>query len=453
MWTEYFSTHTPDAGSIIDAVQQLQKQKKSDHVIALLEAALIEGQGQPWMYMLLAETLRNAGRPKSEIERVLLSGVDFSAVNVTNLLYSAAFLTNHGLEQRALQLYRQAADIEPTRAEAYLLGLNLARKLKDIDGVRWGAAGILSHAWGKDFEAQQQEAEQVAQETEAALRKEGRAAEADALVAALVDARQRDLVVEVRWSGNADLDIIMEEPSGTVCSFESPRTPGGGVLVHDGYGPDQKETYEKYVCPRGMPGWYRLRIRHVVGEVVGKRAVLKIIRYQGAPHQQEETRVLQLGAEDKIVSMTLHEGRLKELAPLPPPEPEPVTGSAVKRPGWMELVGTLVKEEPARRAERAEARGRGQPGRPPVGYQPVITIIPEGVTNTARAVISADRRYVRLTMSPTFSALSDVFTFSFLSAGGGAAGGQGAGGAGGGVGGGGAVGGGAGAAGAIGQQP
>ena len=78
-----------------------------------------------------------------------------------------------------------------------------------------------------------------------------------------------------------------------------------------------------------------------------------------------------------------------------------------------------------------------------VAYQPVISTIQDGVVLSVRAVVSADRRYVRLQVQPFFTNVTDVFTFSFAS--GGAAGGQGGGGgAGGGGFGGGAAGGGVG---------
>jgi len=81
-----------------------------------------------------------------------------------------------------------------------------------------------------------------------------------------------------------------------------------------------------------------------------------------------------------------------------------------------------------------------------VGYQPIITVIPSGTMLRATAVISGDRRYVRVTASPFFSDILAVDTFNFVSgaasnngAGGGGAGGGGfGGGGGGGFGGGGA---------------
>ena len=47
-----------------------------------------------------------------------------------------------------------------------------------------------------------------------------------------------------------------------------------------------------------------------------------------------------------------------------------------------------------------------------VGYQPVIIWLPEGAMMGITAVVSADRRYVRITPSPFFSGVSQVNTFN-----------------------------------------
>ncbi|QDT52182.1 outer membrane porin HofQ [Caulifigura coniformis] len=69
-----------------------------------------------------------------------------------------------------------------------------------------------------------------------------------------------------------------------------------------------------------------------------------------------------------------------------------------------------------------------------VGFQPVIQTVFEGVQLGVSAVVSADRRYVRLAVAPFFQNITDVFTFSFFggsgSIGGGAVTGGGAGGGG-----------------------
>jgi hypothetical protein len=84
--------------------------------------------------------------------------------------------------------------------------------------------------------------------------------------------------------------------------------------------------------------------------------------------------------------------------------------------------------DPAVAASMSASRGgvAGAPGTgfPPffgpnaaVGYQPVITTLPEGVNMFARAVVSADRRYVRITCTPLFSGVGNVTTFNFQTGG------------------------------------
>jgi type II secretory pathway component GspD/PulD (secretin) len=72
-----------------------------------------------------------------------------------------------------------------------------------------------------------------------------------------------------------------------------------------------------------------------------------------------------------------------------------------------------------------------------IGYQPQIQTFNDGTTLIVQAVVSADRRYVRLSVLPQFQNITDVFTFSYLSGGTGGAGGNRNGGGGGGIGGGG----------------
>jgi hypothetical protein len=48
-----------------------------------------------------------------------------------------------------------------------------------------------------------------------------------------------------------------------------------------------------------------------------------------------------------------------------------------------------------------------------VGYQPVITTLPAGTNMVATAVISADRRYVRVSAVPLFSSIGPVEAFNY----------------------------------------
>lgn len=423
-----------------DVVERLHKARKTEDVIACINGATLHGYAHPWMYTLLAMQMEKAGRPRDEIERVLMSTMDFSALNVSNTLEAATALARFDAKDRALVLYRQASAVDPTRLEPYALGLKLARDANDPEAVGWAAAGILQRAWNPGYEALHRDAEAIARDMEASLREKGDLTSADRLARTLATALERDLVIELSWSGKADLDLLVEEPSGAICSADNPTTTGGGIFTHDGYGGDQSDTHDNYVCPKGMPGDYRVIVRHISGEVVGKRARLRIVRYQGSPREIEDIFTTELSDNDKVVRVTLTNGRLKDLTSVPLLEvPRDDFGAGrAKRPE------RLVRSTgDARRAGAEFAAGRQRNAGGP-GYQPVITVLPEGVSMTVMALISADRRYVRLTMQPMFSAISGVQSFSFISPAGSnpnnpgqPAGGGGAGGGGGGAGGGG----------------
>ena len=414
-WEEYFEKNRPDAGAVCEMVLKLQTAKKHTHIVALLEAALLNGQLQPWMYEALAVSMEVVGRPQEEIERVLLSSVDFSTMDIPSMLYAATYLKEYGRHARALQLLQQASKLDRTRPEPYGLSLPLATKLKDSAAIQWAATGILSHVWVKNYELIHKEAVNAILNQEQILRQAGKKDEADQILAAMAAARQRDIVLELSWTGNADLDMAVEEPAGAVCAFDRQRTVGGGVFVRDGYGPDPKNTSELCLWPEGLTGDYRVKVHHQWGTVVGKRATLKIIRHQGTPQETTESVFVDIGEQDKVVRVALKDGRLK--APLNTPVlTEPLTTTPRKR-NWREIANSKEGRQERIEMLRRQLAQLGR-GTPPVGYQPVVTLIREGVQQSAMAVVSPDRRYVRLSLNPVFSALTDVQTFSFLSSGG-----------------------------------
>ena len=72
---------------------------------------------------------------------------------------------------------------------------------------------------------------------------------------------------------------------------------------------------------------------------------------------------------------------------------------------------TLLRTRDPRAAARVNAalRGRGA-----VGFMPQLTVLPEGTQMMGQSVISADRRYVRISMSPFFSRIANVQTYNFV---------------------------------------
>ncbi len=144
-WDRYF-TQTVDQAAVRQTARELMKTKQLNQLIAMIEAALRHGQPQSWMYESLGIAMELDGRSKAEIERVVMSAVDF-ATTPDELMYIASYLSHSGFDHRALQVCRQVVKIQPLRREAYALGLRSAQRSDDLSGIEWATVGVLSQAW------------------------------------------------------------------------------------------------------------------------------------------------------------------------------------------------------------------------------------------------------------------------------------------------------------------
>jgi len=426
VWHDYFSKRSPSPRVVRDIILKLHLEKKHKHVIAAIQAAIIHEESQPWMYEVLALSMKFDKRPQSEIDRALLSQVDFKT-DYHSVLYSAAYLTRLGANVLALKMYKQASKREPTRPEPYVMGLKIAQQVKDYDAISWASSGILTTAWTANHQQLHREAEDAATQAQLELKQQGKLQQADRIAQVLREAKVRDLVVLVRWTGNGELDLAVEEPLGTVCSFETPQSRGGGVLVHDGYGPVQSNCHEEYVCAKGASGVYRLKINHVWGNIVGKRAQLTIIRYQGTDRESTRQLTIPLDKSGASVRVALKKGRRIALLHQNFNQPLFAKQKIKRARNLWELVGladagtrriqqNFMNSRKQSSAFQATAQQAGFSSQ--IGFTPVVTTLSEGATLSAMAVISGDRRYVRITATPVFSTLTDVFTFSFVNNGG-----------------------------------
>jgi len=415
-WRDFFKQNHPESSQVAQLVVRLHDAKRDKDVVAVLEAAILNGQSEAWMYEILASAMQVIGRPPADVERVLLSAVDFSAVDVPNMLLSAAYLNRYGMQSRALSMYRQATQLSPSHPDAYVQGLKLARETKDLDGLEWASAGILTQFWNQNHEDLHRQADDAVAEAEQLLKKLANPDRTAKFRATIADARQRDLVLKLTWTGNADLDLSVSEPLGTVCSRQNKFSRGGGVLVHDGYGPKIENAHELYVCPKAAPGEYKVTIQYVVGNVVGKQAKLTIIRHQGTPTETTESQVVTLAGRETVLRLGLKVGRRTDLAaevpiayiPRPAPPDRYQVASSILQAGY-------TKADQAKQIERIRQRDVlfQNLGGFQAAVQPVVRNVSEGVQMGAMAVVSADRRYVRLSLNPTFTAITDVFTFTF----------------------------------------
>jgi von Willebrand factor type A domain len=417
-WDRYFSGAQRDPAAVRQTVRELMGKHQVDQVMALIQAALRNGQPQSWMYESLGIAMELAGKSKSEIERAVMSAADFST-SPDELMYIAQYLSRLGLDKRALSLYQQVIKLQPMRFEAYALGLRAAERGDDLAGIEWATVGILGQAWSKDQQSIQQAAALMAQATLERLAKEGRHAEHDAYQADLQSAKVRDCVVRVSWTGEADVDIAVEEPTGSICSFSEPRTAGGGVLLGDSYSrddhPSSEGMAEEYICPHGFAGTYRVRIHRVWGEVTAGKVTVDVYTHLHSDQLQHERQQLDLGDKDAMVVFDLNSGRRSEPLEVGQLAAAADRQEAVSRAVLAEQLDSLSDDRVI--PSRADAiRFRRQffgPGGGAVGYQPIITTLSSGRQFTVTGVVSADHRYVRISPVPSFMQVGNVQTFTF----------------------------------------
>ena len=150
--------------------------------------------------------------------------------------------------------------------------------------MKWASLGILSQAWPKEQADVWQAGVGVAKEVLDKLRAEKRTKEADEFQAALDEAVARDCVAIVTWTGEADVDLLVEEPTGTVCSLRSPRTTARRRHARRRHrarpaATASAATVEVYVCPKGFDGTYRLLVRRVWGNVTAGKVNVEVITH------------------------------------------------------------------------------------------------------------------------------------------------------------------------------
>ncbi|MBW3596207.1 MAG: hypothetical protein KY475_02915, partial [Planctomycetes bacterium] len=422
-WNRRFAEAEQDLNSaaVRETARRLMHKQQFDELIGMLQSAIRHGQAQTWMYEAMSLAMQAAGAPQEELERALMSAVDFSE-DLGTVMFVAAYMGRVGLEERALSLFRDVAVAVPHRHEPYLHGLTLAQRAGDQDAIQWACLGIVNRAWPKEERAVLDKALRAAEALLIEMRRDGLTETADEFEQALRAAQARDVRIVVTWTGDADLDLLVEEPSGAVCSLRNQRTVGGGVLLGDTYAGGQgagidgyREVYE---CSQGFDGVYRLLLRRIWGKPTAGQATIDIYTHYGT---QQETRIhkqIPIGEKDALILFDLAGGRRVE--PLDQAQVEQLARAQfeVNR----EILARQLAQTEDSRASRSLAADRDRrvragalPGGPRrgVGFRPVITTLPEGTNFMATAVISADRRYVRVESFPLFSLIGDVTTFNF----------------------------------------
>ncbi|MEC9094779.1 MAG: hypothetical protein VX438_18870, partial [Planctomycetota bacterium] len=444
-WDNYFKETHADPSRIAQTAERMAKYERYEELVAMILGALRNNQGRPWMYQGLAVAMEANGSPKTEIERALLSASDFGA-GADELMIAAVQMTRLGLDQSALKIFKDVAQANPTRHEPYVLALKTAKKLNATEAIQWATCGILSQEWPMKHRHIREEALVSAR---AQMIKMARAKQTQALEKYKKELSQsmvRDCVIKVTWTGTADVDIMVEEPSGTICSLRNQRTASGGVFIGDEFAKKNEKSIdgfsEYYVLPRGFKGDYRLAINKIYGEIASGKVTVEIARQVMLKSQSYQKKQIDLDENGQaLVLFSLQSGRRTDHLGQHQIAVAAEEQFAVNRSILANKISKYDSSEAAREYAKYE-RKKAKDGLTPInnrrrdaGFRPQITTLPSGAGASVTAVVSADRRYVRITPIPMFSSIASVSTFTFSGGGGGQGGGGGGGGFGGGGGG------------------
>ncbi|MDR3199467.1 MAG: VWA domain-containing protein, partial [Planctomycetaceae bacterium] len=451
-WDTFFSSNKDDQVLIKEIGRRLLDEMRAqkpveDQVVAFIESALLNDAGQAWMYETLAITLYRKGAPRQEVERAVLSAADFCE-NPIDLMNVGLFMRTLGMKQKAFPLYKQALEVMVPKQEFYSatfrLGQELYDEFQDETSLRWIALAILTQEWESNLGRKMAEnALNALQNLEAKMQKNGRTEEASQLAAEIREARLRDCVVTVEWTGNAGFDLMVREPNDAYCWFANPRTLSGGILkatpvsesgdVITGTLTEQSGVKKiSYICPKGFNGRYAIVLRKDWGEPANNMVKIAVETNIVPNEKGREGTAFQMKQEGIIVCFDLETGRRTESLEesivdvatlrMSVAQKQIARNNALKRLADDGLLGQIIGGSGGSNEFGYNPLNSGNGssrnyypyyyGPSAVGYRPVITTLPQGAMLMSNAVVSADRRYVRISPSPQFSDIRSVFKYN-----------------------------------------
>jgi hypothetical protein len=321
-WLNYYRKHDEKPEDLREKVALLNLNKKTHDVQAVLTGYLRYhgNNAEPWMYSALALAIRMRKGSAADVKQALGFAADLAerSRNPNDLVSVADQMILMGELGRVGALLDEAARIVPHRGEPPLMSMQLAQRTRDPKRMADAVERLLSLGWPGDpgfDEGVRRDARKQVETLARTLREDGKSAAADELLHRLTLSEARDLLVRLTWTGEADLDLAVDDPGGTTTRVRTPRTVSGGAIVKNGYGSHPEEVY---VCPRGFNGDYTIRIETIFNnpEKPALKATLEVITHEGTVQEHKETRTIALGASPEAIKVTLREGRRKEALPL-----------------------------------------------------------------------------------------------------------------------------------------
>ena len=315
LWNGVFASAITSQEVAIDAADLLFEMKEFGHATEVLKASLRKGRANGiWTHDALAIALQSSQGSAAEVERASLSSIDMDSSNSSLYLRAAKAEDGLGNHDTALAYCQRAAALEPSSPNAYADALVYAGRVSDVksDVVQWAATNLLKRDWPADDTDYHGTTKRKVGLIAGTMLAKGRGDEAAMLNALTAESKGRDIVVELLYQGRADLDLIVTEPTGSVCSATHKRTTNGGLLKCDILEQRDDDRSEVYTAASAFPGTYGIRVRKVLGTPIDNRARIKVTKNAGTPTQSVEVFSVEL-TEDATVSVTLDNGSRKDL--------------------------------------------------------------------------------------------------------------------------------------------
>jgi hypothetical protein len=309
----------------------------------------------PWLYEMLAAATEINGGKAQDVETFLGYAADqaMKSALLVDLTRVADELAMRKMYDRAGVLLDAAMAKNPAAAQPIWMSIALSGKAQDPKRMAESLEKLLSLGWPGIDDAWRAFARKQAEELAKALREGGREDEAQILLDRLPAAEARDLVLRLTWSGDADLDLAVEEPLGATARVATPRTVFGGAIVKNGYGNHPEEVY---VCPRAFNGDYKVRVDMIYNDETNPAhdVTLEIITHEGTEQERSRTETIAIEGREPMV-VPLEGGRRTTVLPFQAePEIEPPAPPPTRRP-------TLTTPTPADAADALRAPAAPKP--------------------------------------------------------------------------------------------
>ncbi len=320
MWQQAMTdSNVRDPGMVIACADFLFDANEPLHAAEILKSGIREGlTTDTWAHESLALALSASKASAFEVQRVGLSSLDLEPDNAKAYLKAAKVADQNGMPKMAFAYCQRAASLEPNLPAVYANALDYAGKgeVVQTDALSWATENLLSRDWttadGIDYHDQTKARLATIVEK---FEKNNQPEQVALFKKALEHDKQRDLVIELLWQGQADLDLIVTEPTASVASSTTKRTTGGGVLKADVL-EQQNDRSEIYTAASAFSGKYAISVKTILGTPIGQTAKVKVTKFKGTDRESFEFYSLDLTAP-KPLTIEMENGSRTALASIP----------------------------------------------------------------------------------------------------------------------------------------